>query len=383
MKSVNRVLSSALVVLITAGHAVAQDVPAFWVRPGYKVTLAAKDLAESRFMVFDDRGTLYVSQPGPGAIVALRDTDNDGMYETSTPFVTGMKTVHGLDCRDGWIWFTTSGGVYKTQDADADGKADNVVTVIDNLVSGGGHWWRSICVVADGFFTSIGDSGNINDESATDRQKIWKYSLDGQNRRLWSDGIRNTEKLRLRPGTDELWGADHGSDNYGRPFGETRGNQPITDLNPPCEFNHYVEGGFYGHPFIMGNRVPRLEFKDRKDIVDLAAKTIPPAFTSGAHWANNGFCFLETDYFPDHRGDALIAFHGSWNSSVKVGYQVHRVTFDEVTGKPFGGLTVVSTLSADGSKVLGRPCDVVEAPDGTVLFTCSSTKRIYRISRAD
>ena len=32
-------------------------------------------------------------------------------------------------------------------------------------------------------------------------------------------------------------------------------SQPITDYNPPGEMNKYVEGGFYGHPFIVGNQM--------------------------------------------------------------------------------------------------------------------------------
>ena len=57
-----------------------------------------------------------------------------------------------------------------------------------------------------------------------------------------------------------------------RNYGESTGrNQPITDLNPPEEFNKYVQDGFYGHPFIMGNGVPRPEFADRRDITAIFA----------------------------------------------------------------------------------------------------------------
>ena len=39
--------------------------------------------------------------------------------------------------------------------------------------------------------------------------------------------------------------------------------QPLTDYNPAEEMNLYVEGGFYGHPFIVGSRVVRYEFLDK------------------------------------------------------------------------------------------------------------------------
>lgn len=355
-------------------------VPEFAVRPGYTVTLAAQDLGETRFIVFDDSGRLYLSQPNTGSIVQLIDADNDGTFESKRDFATGFEMVHAMQWKDGWLWWARSGQVGKSRDTNDDGAADETVIVLDNLPKGGGHWWRSLLVTNDAIYTSIGDSGNINDETDTDRQKIWKYTIDGTSRTLFASGIRNTEKLMLRPGTDEVWGCDHGSDWYGRPWGDRGGKQPITDLNPPDEFNHYVEGGFYGHPFVVGNKLPRIEFADRKDIVELADKTIPPAWSNGAHWANNGWTFLTKDAFPDHQGDAIIAFHGSWNSKTRVGYKVQRILFDKVTGKPYGSLTIVDCVK--DNRVLARPCDVTEAPDGTLLFTDSLGGRLFRVARA-
>jgi hypothetical protein len=46
---------------------------------------------------------------------------------------------------------------------------------------------------------------------------------------MWSSGIRNTEKLRFRPGTQEVWGVDHGSDNFGDKLGENTGRDFFTD----------------------------------------------------------------------------------------------------------------------------------------------------------
>src|SRR5947209_5498547 len=68
-------------------------VPAFAVRPGYRVTLVADKLDEARFLCFDDRGILYVSQPDKGAIVALR-AKGDGRYEQVCTFVKDRPKVH-------------------------------------------------------------------------------------------------------------------------------------------------------------------------------------------------------------------------------------------------------------------------------------------------
>ncbi len=359
--------------------AVGTDVPSFWVRPGYRVTLAASGLEEARFMEFGEPGILYLSRPEHGDILTLKKQGDT--YKEVATFTSGHRQVHGMQYVGGWLWFTESGAVFKARDKDGDGKADEEVTIVKDLPHGG-HWWRPILVVKDGFYTGIGDPGNITDQTNTDREKIWKYSMDGSSRSLFISGIRNTEKLLLRPGTDEVWGADHGSDNFGAKFGENPKikNQPVTDWNPPCEFNHYVQGSFYGHPFIVGNRVPRPEYQDRPDILELAAKTIVPAWNFGPHWAPNGWDFLKTEGLgAEYKGDALVALHGSWNSVEKVGYRVERVLFDKVTEVPYGGQMLVGTLK--GQQVLGRPVDVIEEPDGNVLFSDDQNNAIYRISK--
>ena len=370
---------SGLLLCATCSHAagtLGAGVPNFSVRDGYTVTLAGQDLGDSRFIEPGAPGVLYLSQPGQKTISTLKK-QSDGTYKKIGDFTKDKDSVHGLNYHNGWLWFTQSGAVWKGRDTNGDGVADEEVQVLKDLPSGG-HWWRSIFVTDNGFFTSIGDSGNISDQTDTDRQKIWFYSLDGQTRKLWSSGIRNTEKLRYRPGTTELYGADHGSDWYGKPLGETNENQPITNRVPDDEFNHYVEGGFYGHPFIVSNGLPRLEFKDRPDITELAAKTILPAWPVGPHWATNGFTFAQTNGL-GAKGDAFIACHGSWNASAKQGYRIERVMFDPQTGLPMGAMSMVSTL--DGQNVLARPVDCVEESDGSILFTVDGGK-MYRLSKS-
>ncbi len=359
-----------------AGGETGPGVPPFKVRPGYRVDLVAENIGEVRFIELGEKGTLYVSEPREGKIITLRE--KDGKWTKIADFTTDKPTAHGMHYYDGWLWFTQSGTVWKARDTDGNGKADEEIKVADGLPSGGGHWWRSILVTPDGFYTSIGDTGNITDLRNTDREKIWKFSLDGKNKTLFASGLRNTEKLRVKPGTKEVYGADHGSDNWGAPFRQERGNQPFTDKVPPCEFNHYVQDGFYGHPFVVGPGIPRLEFKDLPEILDLANKTISPAWNLGAHWAPNGWDFLASDAF-GLKGDAVIACHGSWNSTPKVGYRLEHILFDSVTGEPYGAQCLVSLLG-DNGQVLGRPCDVTEGPDGSLLFSDDAKGRIYKLT---
>jgi glucose/arabinose dehydrogenase len=352
------------------------------VREGYRLSVVQDSIKNPRFLKTGPDGTLYVSLPGNGEIKACRDENEDGYYEKVTTFVQGHPTVHGMAWHEDWLWFTESGAIYRARDTDEDGVADEKDTVIPDgeLPKGGGHWWRPVLILNNRIFTSIGCSGNITEEGDTERLKIWSFQLDGSDKRLFASGLRNTEKLLVRPGTSEIWGMDHGSDWFGRYLEDkgTGSGQPITDYNPPCELNHYVQDGFYGHPYIVGSKIPRYEYMDRSDIVDLAEKTIPPAWSTGAQWAPNGFTFYTGDQFPrDCHGDIFVAYHGSWNRSEKAGYCVTRILFDK--GKPYGELKYVNFLDEEGI-VLGRPVDVEVAPDGSLLISDDYRNKIYRLT---
>lgn len=352
--------------------------PDFWVRPGFRVDLVADNLGEGRFMTFDDKGLLYLSKPGEGKIITLKW--NGSRYEKLADFVTKHPSVHGMQFYKGWLWFTESGAIFRAK-CEPDGIAKEVVTVIPNgQLPKGGHFWRSILVDDRGFYTSIGDSGNINEDADTLRQRIWRYSLDGKQKQLFCWGIRNTEKLRYQPGTTSVWGFDHGSDWYGKLYGDQEGRQPITDDMPPEQLHHYVQGGFYGHPYFVWAKVPRAEYAGRKDLVQLAEKMVLPEYSFGAHWAPNGWTFYTGTGFPkDYVGDIFIAFHGSWNRSQRAGYRVEHVFFDKLTGRPFGSQQVMGTLRQNG-EVLARPVDVEQTPDGALVVSDDLKGRIFRIS---
>ena len=392
----SKLAASVLVALSSATLAQQQQkvgpgVPEFTVRDGYKVTLAADKLDECRFLEFDDKENLYVSQPRKGQIVQLRDVDRDGVYETRQTFIEDRKSAHGMffNPKDGWLYFAQAadGSVSRARDDDNDGKADRLEYVVKpgGMPKGGGHPFPAPLILEDGsLLVTSSDPTNMTFDLDSDRKTIYRFDADGSNRRVFATGIRNTEKLRYRPGTSDIYGFDHGSDNFGKEYGDIAGkDQPITDLLPPEELNLYTEGSFYGHPYLSGKRIVRPEHANRPDLHELAKKTVPPVWELGAHWAVNGFAFLSKDHFPGHKGDLFAAAHGSWNSVQRVGYRVERVMFDPMTQRPYGSWMIVSTLSKDGQQVLARPVDCAEAPDGTVLFSSDTTKQIYRISKSD
>src|SRR3954468_8514372 len=111
------------------------DVPAFKVRPGYRVTraLPAKKIKNTRFLQFSEDGkTLFVSSREEGIIYSVKDPDADGMYQTVTPFVKNKRSVQGMDVHDGWLYFQqpSEGSLSRARDTNGDGVADDVEVVL-------------------------------------------------------------------------------------------------------------------------------------------------------------------------------------------------------------------------------------------------------------
>jgi glucose/arabinose dehydrogenase len=97
----------------------------------------------------------------------------------------------------------------------------------------------------------------------------------------------------------------------------------------------------------------------------------------GPHVAPLGMAFYTGEQFPDeYKNQVFIAEHGSWNRSVKIGYRVSLVTFEN-------GQAVDYQPFADGwlkdDHVSGRPVDVVVAPDGSLLVSDDRAGKVYRI----
>lgn len=368
--------------------ALGAEVPdGIWVRPGFKLTVAESTIKTPRFMQFSPDGVLFVSVPRTGQIFACRDRNKDGTFEDVVPYVAGHEpknVLQGLAWHDGWLWYAEISAIYKSRDKDGDGKADEVIKVIgdDKLpISGGGHRWRALLIHNDRIYTHVGDQTNATDEpiEANERKKIWSFALDGSDKKLFASGIRNTEKFAIRPDSDEIWGVDHDIDTMAADIEgkEKKFGQPITDHNPPAELNHYKQGGFYGHPYILGKNIPNLNFLSRPDIAQLASMTTIPEWTMAAHCAGNGMIFYYGKQFPSARGDAFVAMRGSWNATQKSGYCLSRILFED--GHPYGEQKMVNFLK-NGTDVIGRPADCTEAPDGSILISDDTGNRIYRLS---
>ena len=98
-----------------------------------------------------------------------------------------------------------------------------------------------------------------------------------------------------------------------------------------------------------------------------------------AHTASLGIHFYRGNMFPpEYRHDAFVAQHGSWNRSRKIGYRIMRIRFDD-RGKAIGK-EVFAAGWLQGETAWGRPVDIKELADGSLLVSDDHLGAIYRIS---
>ena len=89
--------------------------------------------------------------------------------------------------------------------------------------------------------------------------------------------------------------------------------------------------------------------------------------------------FYTGSMFPaEYRNQIVIAEHGSWNRTKKIGYRVSVVKLDG-SGKVVGYEPFAHGW-LQGEKAWGRPADVLVMPDGALLVSDDQAGAVYRIS---
>ena len=115
---------------------------------------------------------------------------------------------------------------------------------------------------------------------------------------------------------------------------------------------------------------------------DLVARSLPPDLAVGSHTASLGLTFYRGTAFPErYRGGCFIGQHGSWNRTELSGYAVTFVPFRR--GRPTGPMEPFLTgfvADAARSEVWGRPCGVIELPDGSLLVADDAGDRVWRVA---
>jgi glucose/arabinose dehydrogenase len=192
---------------------------------------------------------------------------------------------------------------------------------------------------------------------------IVRMNLDGSEREVYTYGVRNSVGHDFHPETGELWWTDNQVDGMG-------------DDIPPGELNRQTEAGqHFGHPWYGGGKVRTNEYAGQEVPVDV----VHPAVETVAHAADLGMTFYTGSMFPEKYKNAIFsAQHGSWNRTEPVGARV-MVTYLDAEGNATMEPFAEGWLDANG-EYLGRPVDVAQLRDGSILVSDDLAGALYRIS---
>ena len=369
LRRARRVCGAALALAGCVGFlpqpAPSADLSTIRLPPGFTIELFAGDLGHPRFMALDQRGTLLVSVPRAGRVIALPDDNRDGRADGIVPVVEGLELPHGLAFLDGQLHVAETGRVVRFDYDPATRRVRGSSTVVvPNLPARGNHWTRTLTIGPDGrLYVSVGSSCNSCEERDNRRAAIYRYDADGRGGVPFATGLRNAVGIAFRPGTSELWATVNGRDWLG-------------DDRPAEYITRVEESGFYGWPYChwtTASLVPDPDLGGGNH-----CKTVRrPSLLYHAHTAPLGLAFYTGSQFPaEYRGDLLVALHGSWNRSVPAGYKVIRVRL--------GGATPAAEDFATGwlvgGRYWGRPVDLTVAPDGALFVSDDNLGAVYRIT---
>jgi len=348
------------------------------VPPGFQVELYATGLDDPRLIRTAPNGDFFVAESNTGVVRVFRGITAEGKPQQSGIFATELKRPFGINFYPSgpdpkWIYVGNTDSVVRFPYQNGDLKASGPVEHMADLPSAsGGHWTRDIQFAPDGkkMFVSVGSASNIDDPDTTPAEKnradVLEFNPDGSAMRVYAYGIRNCVGMAINSKTGELWCSVNERDALG-------------DNLVPDYITHVQEGGFYGWPwwYMGSHQDPRHEDKHP----ELKDKVITPDVILHPHNASLEMTFYDGKQFPEeYQGDIFAAEHGSWNRSVRVGYELIRVPLGQ-TGHASGEYEDFMTgFVVDNGHVWGRPVGVTVAADGSLLVTDDGSKSIWRVS---
>ncbi len=318
---------------------------------GFAASVFAEGLSNPRFMALSPDGVLFVAERGADRVIALPDENGDGRADGVVEVGTGYGNAHDLAFTDAGTLLVAGTATLHEVTLDGLVETDRRSRVAD-LPTGGSHTTKSVAVLPGGdVLLSIGSSCNACIEEDARRASVQIVSRDG-GMRPFMTGLRNAVGLWVDPDTGRAWATNMGRDLLG-------------DDRPPETLYELTDGADAGWPHCnAGDPDPELGADDG------CAGAAAPDATFPAHMAP-----LALVEWRDH---LVIALHGSWNSSVKVGYALWWLPWD---GQPAGAAEpFVTGFLADGAAdAAGRPAGLEVGSDGALYVSDDKGGFIYRI----
>ena len=350
---------------------------------GFKIELYAV-VPDARHMAVGPQGIVTFVGTRKDKVWSVTDRNKDRVADEVRDFAPSLTfSIPNGPCfsKDGFLYIAEQNRVLLFPAAEFFYESPDVAAF--NLVAKGdlippdeesfNHTARVCRIGPDGkIYISLGQPFNVAPAEKMDLYNKWgiggmiRLNLDGTGREVYTYGIRNSVGHDFHPATGELWFTDNQVDGMG-------------DDIPPGELNRQTAAGQnFGHPWYGGGDTRTNEYKSEEPPAD----TVMPVVATVAHAADLGMHFYTGRMFPEKYKNAIFsAQHGSWNRTTPVGARV-MVTFIDDQGNAAMEPFAEGWLDEATGEYLGRPVDVAQLPDGSILVSDDLAGALYRISYA-
>ena len=390
---------TALVVFTAQSAKSGPDAASIQLPQGFKLSVFANESTKNgkllntvRFIAFDAKGHMLVSNAKSGKILQVIDANHDGVAEEVRAVAEGLNSPQGMVFVDDALLVANQDGVVKIEGLDlaaAKPAAVKISPFIPNL-SMGWHTLKTIRLSPDGYlYINVGSSCNVCLENDATRATILRYTKEGkpagalvtlgrhQPSAIWARGLRNSQDFAWHPVSGEMFATNNGSD-----MRSSTKNGAADENLPPEHLNKIEAGKHYGWPYCWGKApdgVGQVQDPNFVGEAGFCKTTQAPAITFTSHTTPIGLTFLNKAQFPkQYQNDAIVALHGSWNRENPAGYQLVRVKFN-AENQP-ETVEDFATGWLVGKKAWGRPVDVAVGTDGALYVSDDLQGAIYRIT---
>ena len=334
---------------------------------GFHISTFAEGIRGPRSLTISPSGTIFVGSMG-GSVYAMRDENKDGKADRVITVATGLNTPNGVAFKDGTLYVAEISRVLKFDNVESKLESAGAPTVVSDKFPGDKHHgWKFIRFGPDGMlYVPVGAPCNICDRGDP-YAAIWRMKPDGSGLEVFARGVRNTVGFDWHPTTKEMWFTDNGRDNLG-------------DDTPGDELNRVAKAGLhFGYPYCHEGTISDPEFGAKR----VCKEFEPPAQRLQPHAAAIGMRFYTGSQFPAaYRNQIIIAEHGSWNRGAPLAYNGNRLAIAhlDATGTKVVKYETFADGWLNGRVRWGRPVDVENLPDGSILVSDDTAGVIYRIT---
>jgi len=328
---------------------------------GFNIEVYAAGMANARSLAEGDKGTVFVGSRLVGNVYAIANKDGKRSVKV---LASGLYRPNGVAFRNGTLYIAELSKVSKIDKVEDSLDGQPKLTMIyDNLPKDEAHGWKFIAIGPDNkLYVPVGQPGNnvLLDDA---HGQIRRMNLDGTDVEVVARGVRNTVGFDWNPETKQLYFTDNGRDW-------------MSEDVPQDELNRVTKvGEHFGAPYCLQGNITDPEFGWGHSCSEFT----PPVGLMGPHSASLGMRFYTGSMFPkSYKNAIIVARHGSWNRSKKVGGDVVVVKLNK--DGTVKSMEPLITGFLEDNKYIGRPVDVLQMKDGSLLVSDDWNGAVYRVT---